>query len=99
MANRNRSYAPFLGELKQALACILTVLCCAVIGFPSARLQQPPLPQTPKKPVIDRYHGIAVTDDYQWLENWDDPAVRQWSDAQNRRARSVLDALPVREPI
>src|SRR5262249_49919035 len=99
MANRNQSYAPFLGKLKQALACILILLCCAVIGFPSDWLQQPPLPQTPKKPVIDRYHGIPVTDDYQWLENWDDPAVRQWSDAENRRARSFLDALPVREPI
>src|SRR5262249_48622753 len=68
-------------------------------AFPSTGLQEPPLPETPKKPVIDRYHGIEVTDDYRWLENWDDPAVRQWSDAQNRRARSFLDRLAVRVPI
>jgi prolyl oligopeptidase len=33
-------------------------------------------------------------DDYRWLENFDDPEVRAWSDAQNAYARSVLDALP-----
>jgi prolyl oligopeptidase len=51
-------------------------------------------PETPKKPVTDVYHGVSVADDYRWLEDWDDPAVRKWSDAQNVHARSVLDRLP-----
>jgi prolyl oligopeptidase len=51
-------------------------------------------PETPKKPVTDNYHGTAVVDDYRWLEDWNDPAVRKWSDAENAHARSVLDALP-----
>ncbi len=59
----------------------------------------PPLPPTPKKPVIDVYHGVKVEDDYQWLENWNDPTVRAWSDAQNRRARAFLAALPARDEI
>jgi prolyl oligopeptidase len=62
-------------------------------------VQKTGLPDTPKKPVVDRYHGVAVTDYYRWLENWEDPAVRQWSEAQNDRARSFLDGLAVREPI
>jgi prolyl oligopeptidase len=54
-------------------------------------------PATLKKPVVDEYHGTKVTDDYRWLENWSDPAVRQWSDAQNTYARQYLDAISMRK--
>ena len=50
--------------------------------------------ETPKKPVTDEYQGVKVQDDYQWLENDTDRAVKSWSDAQNQRTRSVLDKLP-----
>lgn len=53
-------------------------------------------PATPKKPVTDVYHGVSVSDDYRWLENSSDPAVRSWSDAQNTYARKYLDSLPQR---
>ena len=56
-------------------------------------------PDNAKKPVVDEYHGVKVTDDYRWLENWDDPDVRAWSDAQNQYARAYLDGLAIREPI
>jgi prolyl oligopeptidase len=52
--------------------------------------------RTPKKPVVDEYHGVKVVDDFQWLENADDPAVRRWSDAQNKHTRATLDKLLVR---
>jgi len=52
--------------------------------------------KTAKKPVINEYHGVKVQDDYQWLENGGDPAVRQWSAAQNQQARALLDKLPAR---
>src|SRR5438105_357593 len=55
---------------------------------------QPPPPATPKKPVQDTYHGVTVTDDYRWLEDDNDPTVRAWTEAQNRRTRAVLDASP-----
>ncbi len=61
--------------------------------------QPPPTstpPVAPKKPVTDVYQGVSVTDDYRWLENYSDPAVRAWSDAQNQYARKYLDALPLR---
>jgi prolyl oligopeptidase len=54
------------------------------------------LPLTPQRPVTDEYHGVKVTDDYRWLENWDDPAVKQWSAAENARTRDYLDRLPSR---
>src|SRR5258708_2786455 len=57
------------------------------------------LAATPKKPVTDVYHGVQVVDDYRWLADIGDPAVRAWSDAQNRYARAYLDALPLRREI
>ncbi len=57
------------------------------------------LPATAKHPVSDTYHGVTVIDEYRWLENADDPAVREWTAAQNRYTRAFLDAIPPRVPI
>jgi prolyl oligopeptidase len=59
-------------------------------------MQSADLPATPKKPVTDSYHGVKVVDDYRWLEDFGDPAVRAWADAENRHARAYLDELPAR---
>jgi prolyl oligopeptidase len=61
--------------------------------------QAPALPQAPRRPVVDRYHGIEVVDDYRWLEKGSDPEVQRWSEAQNAHAREVLDALANRKAI
>jgi prolyl oligopeptidase len=68
----------------------------------SASAQSPSIPKppdTPKHAVTDDYQGVTVTDDYRWLENWDDPAVKQWSAAQNARTRDYLDHIPARAAI
>jgi prolyl oligopeptidase len=57
----------------------------------------PPHPQPPvaaKRPVTDEYWGKKIVDDYRWLEDGNDAAVRAWSDAQNAFARAHLDAAP-----
>lgn len=54
------------------------------------------IPATPQKPVMGQYHGQSITDPYQWLENGNEPEVRQWTEAQNAVAREYLDALPER---
>ena len=64
----------------------------------------PKPPDTPKHAVTDEYlfpstPGVKVTDDYRWLENWNDPEVKQWSAAQNARTRGYLDHLPARPAI
>ncbi len=56
-------------------------------------------PDTPRKPVTDVYHGVAVADPYRWLEDGSDEVVRKWSEGQNAHARSVLDKLPGVEPL
>lgn len=56
-------------------------------------------PETPQKTVTDMYHGIAVKDDYRWLENSEDSAVQEWTAKQNQFTRKILDAIPEREAI
>jgi prolyl oligopeptidase len=49
--------------------------------------------RTPRKPTAREYHGIQVSDEYEWLENGTNPAVRKWTTAQNRLARQALDSM------
>lgn len=48
------------------------------------------------KLVKDEYHGVVVEESYRWLEEAGDPAVREWTDEQNRKTRTHLDAIPDR---
>ena len=59
----------------------------------------PAYPPAEKKPVTDTVGGVQVTDDYRWMENPDDPAVKAWSAAETKVARAALDALPVRASV
>ncbi len=76
------------------------VLVCAIAFLATVAAAQsptiPPPPPTPKRPVTEVYHGVKVTEDYRWLEDWNAPEVKQWSAAQNARSREYLDHLPSR---
>jgi prolyl oligopeptidase len=56
-------------------------------------------PVAEKKAVTDVYHGVSVTEDYRWLENFDNTDVQAWSDSQSAFTRSYLDGIPERESI
>jgi len=73
------------------MAAAVIALAASVAGPVAAA---PAYPQTPKKPVVDTYQSTEVTDDYRWLEDGSDPAVREWSLAQLKVARAYLDPLP-----
>ena len=45
---------------------------------------------------MDDWHGERVVDPYRWLENTESERTEAWTEAQNARTRSVLDALPQR---
>ena len=70
-----------------------------VIAALSALLAQAATPPTPRRPVTDTYHSIKITDDYRWLEDFDNSEVKHWSAAQNKISRGFLDALPGRDAI
>lgn len=56
-------------------------------------------PESPREAQIDTYHGVEVADPYRWLENMDEPRVRQWIEAQNALAQPWLEGIPARERI
>jgi prolyl oligopeptidase len=72
-----------------------TILALAI----PAAAAGPAYPAAEKKPVTDTVQGVRVTDDYRWMENPDDAAVKAWSAAQTKVAREALDALPVRASV
>ncbi len=82
--------APGIGLLLVALAGFLPLWAQEAARRP---------PATPRKAVTDTYHGVAVTEDYRWLEDAQDPQVRRWVKQQNRYTRSALRKLPAWEPI
>src|SRR2546427_11309948 len=54
----------------------------------------PPAPPTRREEVVDTVHGERLADPYRWLEDDGSDRVREWTDAQNARTRTVLDAIP-----
>jgi prolyl oligopeptidase len=64
---------------------------------------QPPMPMLPltypptrKVEAYDIHFGVKVPDPYRWLEDGQSPEVQAWLAAQNKLARSYLNALPGR---
>lgn len=74
-------------------------VCFASIVVTATVFGQVATPPTPKRPVTDSYDKVTVTDDYRWLENFDDPEVKKWAAAQNAAARSALGAMPGRDAL
>ncbi|KPC52768.1 prolyl oligopeptidase family serine peptidase [Amantichitinum ursilacus] len=72
--------------LLAALLITATTQSALALDYPSAARQ----------PVVNTYHGVAVTDDYQWLEDGDSAATRKWVAGENALSRQWLDAVPGR---
>jgi prolyl oligopeptidase len=85
-----------LPQVPVTVAAVLLV--CVAMAACRATTQQGP-PSTRVSPVVDTYHGLEVTDGYRWLEDWSQPEVKAWSDAQNAYTRGVLDGFAAREAI
>jgi prolyl oligopeptidase len=84
-----------------AVATITAFTAIIALGAatPAAHAADVGAPPTARHDASDTYHGVQVQDPYRWLENSADPAVHDWTLAQDRRTRAYLDALPQREPI
>lgn len=79
--------------MKKKPLLLLGVTVLVLGTMPAGATELPAAPVAKEKPVVDEYHGVKVTDDYQWLENDDDSAVKSWSDAENKRTRAYLDGV------
>ncbi len=78
---------------------LLSVLLFSFAALAWQKNEVPPLPATPKQPVVDEYTGAKVTDDYRWLEDDKNPQVPAWTAAEDRHARAILDPLPLHSEI
>lgn len=54
-------------------------------------------PPTKQDTVTDIYHSISVTEHYRWLENFDDPAVKDWMAAQNAFSQKYFSSIESRK--
>lgn len=50
-------------------------------------------PATRTENVLEKIHGLSISDPYRWLENGEAAEVRQWTEAQNAWTRGLLDPL------
>jgi prolyl oligopeptidase len=59
----------------------------------SILIAQLKFPTTEKRPVIDTYHDIEITDNYQWLEVVNSPEVKEWVSSQNKVSLKYLNKI------
>src|SRR6476646_7088429 len=64
---------------------VASLVLSAVLGSLSLSAAGVPAVATATQPVTNIYHGIAIVDDYQWLEDASAPTVRDWARSQNER--------------
>jgi prolyl oligopeptidase len=75
------------------IGAVFPVVLALGLAAASAGYAQLPAIPTAREPVTNIYHGMAVADDYQWLEDAANPAVRDWTRQQNERTRAFFDKL------
>jgi len=56
-------------------------------------------PATTRDDVVNNYFGTKVAAPYEWMENLDSPAVKQWVDDENKLTFSYLDKIPQRDAV
>jgi prolyl oligopeptidase len=66
------------------------------IPLPPLPLNYPPTRITTDSDTI---FGVKVADPYRWLEDGKSPEVQKWLAAENKLARSYLDAVPGRDAL
>src|SRR3954468_10411977 len=73
------------------------IVIVVVLAMPSIAATK--YPKTAKKPVTKQFGSTTFRDDYAWLENGSDPAVKDWVAKENAVTRSILDTVPARDAI
>ena len=79
---------PLLRSTRRALAGALLALIAPMLDA-----QQPSPPVAPRRAKVDTLHGDVRRDDWFWLRNKSDPAVRTYLEAENAYAEQVLAPL------
>ena len=87
-------YVIFVNDKEKIIMKKITIPLLVLLVFSSFLLKaQLKYPVTEKKPVIDIYHEVEITDNYQWLENTETPLVKNWVEQQNKVSLKYLRKL------
>jgi prolyl oligopeptidase len=88
----------FTVALQPQPAPVVSPTATAAPHSPMPALPTLPLTYPPSRTVdaFDIHFGVKVADPYRWLEDGKSPEVQDWLAAQNKLARTYLDALPGR---
>src|SRR5262245_17300575 len=78
------------------VACLIILLS---MGLSTAMEKKPNYPPTKADPVVEKLHGVTITDPYRWIEEGDSPAVKDWTERQNAFTKSILEQFPGRAHI
>jgi prolyl oligopeptidase len=84
-------------KVNLALLCLSLSWTACVTAQPTHR--DFAYPAATRDDVVNNYFGAKIASPYEWMENLDSPAVKQWVDAENKLTFSYLDKIPQREAI
>lgn len=85
-----------LGASRTSLSPGLLTLILTLTATACAPDYAPP-PDTRVATEVDTLHGVAIPDDYRWLEDQDAPETRRWIAAQNAYAENIVGEPPIRD--
>ena len=77
--------------------CYSVIFSFLFIASILSQIERPPFAE--KKAETKEYHGIKIEDPYSYLQNIEDPYVKNWIDEQAEYGRKFLDHLPNRNKL
>lgn len=80
--------------LKITVAALLLSACSTTPAPVTAPANRPAYPASEVRVVTENLHGVEISDPYQWLEDQEAPATRDWIARQNAYTDSVLNDRP-----
>lgn len=78
---------------------IAGVLCCVMTSLLHAAVAPKSYPKAEKGDQTDTYFGTTIADPYRWMENNDDPRLKNWIESENALTQSYLEKIPFRESL
>ena len=80
-------------SLVRSSACSLVLAACLAAAVAAPASAQVRYPESRVAPVTDTLHGVAITDNYRWLEDQPSADTRGWIAAQNRFREQAMAGL------
>ncbi|HYI09627.1 MAG TPA: prolyl oligopeptidase family serine peptidase [Thermoanaerobaculia bacterium] len=80
--------------LKITMLALLLASCATQPAPRTASVATPAVPVTEARPAREVLHGVEISDPYQWLEDQEAPATREWISRQNAYTDAILGPRP-----